>query len=525
MPKSRQGRVGRGSRVETGPRQRLRRELSEVVYIFERMSDSVRAASTELTGRSSVLAASMRKAELRLAEIERLRREIGALQAQLAREITGYVDQRLAADVELGVPDGPSTRCMAAEVAIAAGVSVISAQNLMSDCWDLVTHNPATLASLQAGDLQWWVARQIAAETSLIEEPPLRALADRVIAEEAVDVVPGKAKTLAQRRVVEVDPDAAARRSAKARREAHVRLSPADSPGTATLAAFMSAEQATACHQALRREARARKSAGTPGRVGELMTQVLFERVTGAGSVTDLTTQVAVVMTDTTLFGLDDTPANLIGYGPLPAHAARLLATHDNAWLRRFYTDPVDGSISFADTGRRRFDGTMRDIATFRDQYCRGIQCASPISEHIEAYAEHGPTTLANDQGLSANCHHTRDHPEMRVTRDGDTGVITWRTPSGLTYRGLPPPALGHGSATRAQRLMRHLLLNPPPSAHEQVLLRRLARHIRIRPSLPRVCVDIPRWRHHRVEDDPPTPPASWVPTPAAWDDDDPPPF
>jgi hypothetical protein len=48
---------------------------------------------------------------------------------------------------------------------VAAGVSVITAQSLMSDCWDLVTNNPATLAALRAGDVQWWVARQIATET------------------------------------------------------------------------------------------------------------------------------------------------------------------------------------------------------------------------------------------------------------------------------------------------------------------------------------------------------------------------
>jgi hypothetical protein len=455
------------------------------------------------SGESVVLLASMRKAELRLAEIKRLRREISALQAQLAVEVTGYVDQRLTADAELGVPDGPSTRCMAAEVALAAGVSVITAQSLMSDCWDLVTNNPATLAALRAGDLQWWVARQIATETGVIAEPRLRALADRVIAQEAVDVVPGKVKTLAQRRVLEVDPDAAARRSDRARRDAHVRLTPADSPGTATLAAFLPAEQAVACRDALRREARARKGRGSPGRLGELMTQVLFERVTGAGQVTDLTTQVAVVMTDTTLFGSDDQPGHLIGYGPLPAHVARLLATHDNAWLRRFYTDPVDGSISLADAGRRRFDGALREIATFRDQYCRGIQCASPITDHdhVQPHAEEGPTTLANDQGLSANCHHTRDHPGMTVIRDPDTGVTSWHTPTGLTYRNLPPPALGHGSATPAQNQLRRLLLNPSPSRHERHLLTALTRHLRTPQPRPGIPIHT-AWRHqpHRPD-------------------------
>lgn len=417
----------------------------------------------------------------RLGEIERLRREICRLQAEQAEEITGFIDARLSADAELNFVDTPSAnRSMIAEVAVAAGVSVITAQGLMSDAWQLVTHNPATLAALRAGDVQPWVARTIAAETGLIEDPRLRTLADRVIAEEAVDVLPGKARTLAQRRVLEVDPDAAARRAETARREAHV-TAHSDTPGVGTLTARMEAERVAACADALRAEATARKAAGTPGRLGQLMCQVLFERLTGAEQVTDLKAQISVVMTDTTLFGHDDTPANLLGHGPLPAHVARMLATHDNAWLRRFYTDPIDGAVTAADTRRRKFDGSLRAVATVRDQHCRGINCAAPITEHdhIEDHADGGPTSFGNDQGLSGGCHAAKSHPQMTVRKDRDTCVTTWRTPSGLVHHNLPPPALGHGSLPPDQMRFRRLLLHPPDSALESRLLRDVVRHTR----------------------------------------------
>jgi hypothetical protein len=436
----------------------------------------------------------------RLSEIERIRREICALQARQAREVAGYVDERLRFDDALGVPaSAGQERTMVAEVAMAAGVSVITAQGLMSDAWQLVHHNQASLARLEQGDLLWSTVRTITHETVAIEEPRLRALADEVIAEEAVDLVPGKVRAMAQRRVVEVDPDAAARRAETARADQHVSVRQ-DAPGVATLAAFMEAERVAACHDALNREARARKASGVGKRLGELMCDVLFERLTGAETVTDVSAQVSVIMTDTTLLGVDDTPANLLGYGPLPAHVARMLATSDNAWLRRFYTDPIDGSITVADTRRRRFDGTLREIATIRDQYCRGIQCASPITaqDHVHEYADGGPTTFGNAQGLSTNCHTTREHPRMRVSREADTGVITWQTPSGLTYRSLAPPALGHGSLPAHQMRLRRQLLHPPESGGERALLKALMRASRVPRSDRLTQVLEVAWSHAR---------------------------
>jgi hypothetical protein len=466
-------------------------------------TDATASATAEpVPDQGSALQWRFLRVRARLAEIERLRRQICALQAQQAKEVAGYIDDQLVYDEQARVSDSPGAyRSMCAEVALATGVSVITAQGLMADCWDLVAHNPATLERLQAGDLQFWVARAITSETGLIEDPRLRALADTVIAEEAVDVVPGKARALAERRVVEVDPDAAARRSEQARREQHVTATPAG-PGTATLKAFMESERVAACHDALRREAKARKATGSSGgkRLGELMCDVLFERVTGAAHVGEVNAQVSVVMTDTALFGLDDTPANLIGFGPLPAHAARLIAATKNAWLRRFYTDPVDGSVVLADTGRRCFDGALAEVIKIRDQYCRGISCASPISalDHLLEHAAGGPTSFGNGQGLSTNCHTTREHPQMEVRKDDETGVVTWTTPSGNTFRSLPPPALGHGSLNAAQRELRRMLLHPPDSIGEQALLRTVVRHVRRqhRGAQLHASVDIEAHRH-----------------------------
>jgi len=46
-----------------------------------------------------------------------------------------------------------------------------------------------------------------------------------------------------------------------------------------------------------------------------------------------------------TLLGLDDNPAELTGYGPIPAQIARDLATSPDSTLRRLVTDPLTGAL------------------------------------------------------------------------------------------------------------------------------------------------------------------------------------
>jgi hypothetical protein len=420
-----------------------------------------------------------------LERVARLRRQIGALQAAQAQEVAAYLDARTGLDEELDLPAGPAQyRSMTAEVAIATGLSVLSAQRLMADAYDLARSHPHTLAALRAGDLLLGAARAVVAETRAITDPRLRALADQLIAAEAVDVLPGKVRALAERRVIQIDPDAATQATTQARADRHLRLVPGLA-GTAYLEAFLPAEQAAACHTALRDQARAHKAAGDPRTLPHLMCDLLHERLTGTtpttpGTGTDtaagdthatggapaaiVTINLDLVMTDRTLLGLDHTPAHLIGIGPLPADIARLLAGSHNVRLRRLFTDPVDGTLLLADSRRRCYTGTLRDLIRLRDQHCQGIRCPSPITtlDHIHPHAHGGPTAPTNAQGLSQNCHTTRDHPHMTVNRNPHTRVVTWHTPTGLTHKNLPPPPLGPGSLTPQQIHHRHQLLHPP---------------------------------------------------------------
>ena len=52
-----------------------------------------------------------------------------------------------------------------------------------------------------------------------------------------------------------------------------------------------------------------------------------------------------VVVSADTLFGLDDQPAHLTGYGPITAESARRLAADRSGTWRRLLTDPDTGAL------------------------------------------------------------------------------------------------------------------------------------------------------------------------------------
>jgi hypothetical protein len=417
-----------------------------------------------------------------LDRITDLQHQICALQAEQVRQIAEFVGHRNALDADLGVSSSPAQyRCLLAEVALAAQSSITAASSFVSDAYALATWHPRTLGLLAAGTINLPVARTVAQSTRLLADADRQALADQVIAEELPDVPPAKVRSLVERRVIEIDPDAADRQATAARADKHISCTPTGIAGTAWFNAYLPAEEAASCWHALDDHARSLKAEGDQRSISHLMCDTLVARVTGASSLGDLTVHLDLLMSDTTLLGLDDKPAHLSRTGPLPAAVARHIATTGNTWVRRLYTDPVDASLSAADSRRRRFDGSLRSFIQARDNFCRGIQCASPIRDldHIIEYSRGGRTTADNGQGLSKNCHSTRDHPAMHVNKDRATGSVTWTTPSNRTYRSLPPPAAGPGGTTAREREYRRWILHPPPSALEQRLLHCLIEHER----------------------------------------------
>ena len=167
---------------------------------------------------------------------------------------------------------------------------------------------------------------------------------------------------------------------------------------------------------------------------------------------TAATIHLHVIMTDRTLLGGCDEPADLVGYGAIPAQVVRALAAANlgpkaTTVFRRFYTDPDTGQLAATDSTARRFPHAMREFLLVRDRACRTPYCHAPgrHDDHQHDHAHGGPTTVANGQLTCEHCNHTKQAPDWTVTTRPD-GIIETTTPTGHTYQSPPPtpPGIAH---------------------------------------------------------------------------------
>jgi hypothetical protein len=219
------------------------------------------------------------------------------------------------------------------------------------------------------------------------------------------------------RRVISADPSAAARRARAARDAKRVALIAGDD-SMAALWAQLPAEQALACWKSLDGEARSLRSDGDSRTLDHLRCDTFYERVTGLSATAPPPVEVQVVISAATLLGYDTVPAQLQGYGALPAGVASRLAAGPDAFLRRLVADPVDGSLLARGNRRYRIPAALRAGIVSRDQRCRMPGCVSPVREvdHVEDFAHGGRTEGRNLSGLCTRSHHAKHHPGFDVT-------------------------------------------------------------------------------------------------------------
>jgi Domain of unknown function (DUF222) len=156
--------------------------------------------------------------------------------------------------------------------------------------------------------------------------------------------------------------------------------------------------------------------------------------------------QVRVTVPLDVLTGHSEHPAELAGYGPIPASTARELAADPDSTWYRLVTDPLTGALLDHGTTRYRPPTALRDHVIARHQTCQFPGCRTPAHrcdlDHNTPYdpdAGAGPTNAAN---LGPKCrphHRLKGLPGWEVHQHPD-GTIVWHTPSGHTYTVEPPP-------------------------------------------------------------------------------------
>jgi hypothetical protein len=322
----------------------------------------------------------------------------------------------------------------------------------------LVSELPSTLASMERGDISEWRATLVARETACLDPDTRRAIDERISGRLASW---GDRQTVREvrRLTYASDPGAAVARHAQAVSDRRVTIRPA--PDTMCyLTALLPAVQGVAAYAVLIRDTALARTTGDPRGKGQVMADTVVERLTGQTAAPDVQVEVDVVMPLDTLVGDDHTPADLVGYGPLPAAQARQLLRDSNAdaWVRRLFVRPNSGQLVAMDSRRRRFEGQLRHFIVLRDQFSRMPWCDAPIrhADHVVPHRGDGPTADYNGQGLCEACNYTKEAPGwgLRAEDGGAARLVAITTPTGTRYqsRAPDPPGTGPGLPTMPWR-------------------------------------------------------------------------
>ncbi|OBB68980.1 HNH endonuclease signature motif containing protein [Mycobacterium sp. 852014-50255_SCH5639931] len=382
----------------------------------------------------------------RIAELETVKSAAAAGQARAAAALDAA---RRASEAAAGVPAARRGRGVAGEVALARRDSPARGGRHLGFATALVHEMPHTLAALERGALSEWRATLIVRESACLDIEDRRALDAELCADPASLAGMGDARVAAAAKAVayRLDPHAVVERAAKAEQERTVTIRPA--PDTMTyLTALLTVAQGVSVYAALRREADTR---GDGRSRGQLMADTLVERVTGRSATVPTPIAVNLVLSDETLLGGDDAPADISGYGPIPAAVARSMISRavtdrrSSATLRRLYAHPRAGALVAMESRARIFPRGLAEFIGLRDQRCRTPYCDAPIRhrDHAQPWADGGPTTADNGLGLCESCNYTKEAAGWRVSTvidENHTHRALFTTPTGKSYRSMAPP-------------------------------------------------------------------------------------
>lgn len=137
-----------------------------------------------------------------------------------------------------------------------------------------------------------------------------------------------------------------------------------------------------------------------------------------------------------TLLGVDDAPADLEGYGPIPADVARRLAAHAPSFTR-LLTHPESGAVLSVGRTSYTVPADLKNWLRVRDRTCRHPGCNIPASrcelDHTRPWSHGGLTSHENLAHLCRK-HHMLKSEGIWHYNHPDGGTLTATSPGGRTY-------------------------------------------------------------------------------------------
>ncbi|WP_217645408.1 HNH endonuclease [Nocardioides terrae] len=426
-------------------------------------ADEVRAWVQRVAGAPIASDDGARVDELR--ELETLKAAIEARQARIAVDFDA--SQRALA-AERGVPAARQGRGIAEQIALARRISPHRGRVLLGAAKSIHAEMPHTARAWREGRITEWRALTLGRETACLTRED-RGTVDAELARDAEALeaksdrqVEGEARVLAAR----LDAASVVERRRRAEAERCVTIRPAPD-SMVYLTALLPIARGVAVYAALRRAADTAVGTGVATNRGQVMADTLATRVLGQidsdtsapGGKPVVPVTINLVMSARTLLDRSDDPAEIAGFGPIPASLARQLVADaldakTRVWLRRLYAEPLSGRLIAMDSERRLFPRQLGDFLQLRDRFCRNPWCNSLIrhNDHAQPAEAGGDTSADNGQGLCEQCNHAKQaagwHTRV-VDRPGRTHTVEITTPTGHTYRSQAPPAPGTGLQVR----------------------------------------------------------------------------
>jgi hypothetical protein len=304
---------------------------------------------------------------------------------------------------------------------------------------ELVRRLPQVLAALLAGDIDLRRTQVLVRGTEHLPVAAAQAIVDGLI-DEAGQSTCGELAARLRRRCLEFDPDSAGDRYERSVQDRRV-YATANPEGTANLVGLdLPPDRVTAFTRYLDRAARELRRNGNQRSMDQLRADLLLEVLAGTRNPAagPLNGGIHLTVDLATLAGLDDSPAEIAGFGPVVADVARQVADeqHRTQWTYTV-TDPATGDIVCTGTTQRRPTRPQQRRIEAAYPTCVWPGCRMPSVDcdidHRRPHAEGGCT---HDHNLAPICrhHHRIRHQAGWHYQRLDNGDHQWTSPLGRTY-------------------------------------------------------------------------------------------
>ncbi|WP_327188550.1 HNH endonuclease signature motif containing protein [Streptomyces xinghaiensis] len=334
------------------------------------------------------------------------------------------------------------------DVACALRLSGNTAADRLAVATALEGRFPTTVGLLERGEICYLQAKAVAEVTGTLDPEAAGRVEAMVLPKMPTQSV-GQTRRALNRAVLRADPLGAEVRHRR-RREDRTIWHRATEDGMATWTAFLPTPQAAQLDAAV--DAHAAAFADDGRTLNQKRVDALYDLVVNrpAGDATAGGRSAAVVQVTVsfdTLIGVDEEPAQLKGYGPVSATAAREVAFAPGTIWRRLITHPKTGLLIKTDPTTYKPTAETQRHVTARDMTCAFPSCQMPAHrcdlDHIQPFDHQDPQAggATEPDNLMPLCrrHHLLKHrTRWQAERDPETGEVRWTAPTGHTYTNPP---------------------------------------------------------------------------------------